>query len=128
MSSHVIFSRARLLKYASTSSLRAGLEAVAATTEARIGVTAGWDGFEWLDEDGNLQSVAALELPMVDKLGARDVFLGAFTLAIGEGKDMALAARFANAAACLKSSKPGGRGAIPCRTEIWEQLETPDVD
>lgn len=128
MSSHVIFSRAGLLQYASTSNLRAGLEAVAAKTEARIGVTAGWDGFEWLDKNGNLQSVAALELPMVDKLGARDVFLGAFTLAIGEEKDMALAARFANAAACLKSSKPGGRGAIPCRTEIWEQLETPDVD
>lgn len=128
MASHVVFSRSGLLQYSATADMRAGIEAVAAMTEARIGVTAGWDGFEWLDEDGVLQNVAALGLPLIDKLGARDVFLGAFALAIGEEKDLELAARFANAAAGLKCSKPGGRGAIPCRAEIWDVLDNADVD
>lgn len=128
MASHVVFSRAGLLQYTAAADVRSSLEAVAATTEARIGVTAGWDGFEWLDEDGALQRVAALEMPVIDKLGARDVFLGAFALAIGEEKDLEMAARFANAAAGLKCSKPGGRGAIPCRAEIWERLSATDDD
>ncbi|MDA0786177.1 MAG: PfkB family carbohydrate kinase [Proteobacteria bacterium] len=128
MASHVIFSHTGLLQYSATADMRAGLEAVAATTEARIGVTAGWDGFSWLDEDGKVQTIAALNLPVIDTLGARDVFLGAFALAIGEEKDLELAALFANAAAGLKCSKPGGRGAIPCRAEIWELLGEPESD
>ncbi|MBT5945588.1 MAG: sugar kinase [Rhodospirillaceae bacterium] len=128
MASHVVFSHAGLLQYSGTPDVRTALEAVAATTEARVGVTAGWDGFSWLNEDGHMQSVAALDLPVIDKLGARDVFLGAFALAIGEEKDLDLAARFANAAAGLKSSKPGGRGAIPCRAEIWELLDDVEPD
>lgn len=128
MASHVIFSHAGLLQFSATADMRAGLEAVTAMTEARIGVTAGWDGFSWLDEDGVLQNVAALDLPVIDKLGARDVFLGAFALALGEEKDMELAARFANTAAGLKSSKPGGRGAIPCRAETWELLDSAEAD
>ena len=123
MASHVVFSRAGLLQFSSATDVRAGLETVASTTDARIGVTAGWDGFDWLAEDGTVQSVAALDLPVIDKLGARDVFLGAFALAIGEEKELELAAHFANAAAGLKCSKPGGRGAIPCRAEIWERLD-----
>ncbi len=128
MASHVVFSPAGLLQYSASADVRTGLEAVAATTEARIGVTAGWDGFSWLDEDGRIQNIAALDLPVIDKLGARDVFLGAFALAIGEGKDLDLAAQFANAAAGLKCSKPGGRGAIPCRAEIWELLGETESD
>jgi len=128
MASHVVFSRAGLLQYSGRADVRTGLEAVAATTEARVGVTAGWDGYEWLDEDGAFQSIAALGIPVIDRLGARDVFLGAFALAIGEEKDLGLASRFANAAAGLKSSKPGGRGAIPCRAEIWERLENSEPD
>lgn len=123
MASHVIFSHAGLLQQSGTADLRAGIEAVAAMTEARIGVTAGWDGFSWLDEDGTIRNIPALDLPVIDKLGARDVFLGAFALAIGEEKELDLAARFANAATGLKCSKPGGRGAIPCRAEIWEILD-----
>jgi sulfofructose kinase len=128
IASHVVFSHAGLFQYSAKADMRAGLEAVAAMTEARIGVTAGWDGFSWLDEDGVLQSVAALNLPVIDKLGARDVFLGAFALALGEEKDMELAARFANTAAGLKCSKSGGRGAIPCRAEIWEILNGAEAD
>ncbi|MEP4380403.1 MAG: PfkB family carbohydrate kinase [Alphaproteobacteria bacterium] len=123
MASHVVFSRAGLLQYSAVADMQASLEAVAATTEARVSVTAGWDGFSWLDEEGKMHSIAALDLPVIDKLGARDVFLGAFALAIGEEKDMALAAQFANTATGLKCSKPGGRGAIPCRAEIWEILD-----
>ena len=128
MASHVVFSHARLLQYSGTPDARTALEAVAVTTESRVGVTAGWDRFSWLNQDSQIQSVAALDLPVIDKLGARDVFPGAFALAIGEEKNLDLVARFANAAADLKSSKPGGRGAIPCRSEIWELLDDVEPD
>lgn len=128
MASHVVFSHAGLLQHSGTTDVRSALEAAASVTEARVGVTAGWDGFSWLDDDGQLQSVPALDLPVIDKLGARDVFLGAFALAIGEAKELDLAARFATAAAGLKCSKPGGRGAIPCRAEIWELLDSAGDD
>ncbi len=128
MASHVVFSYAGLLQHSGTTDVRAGLEAAASTTEARVGVTAGWNGFSWLDEDGQLQTTPALDLPVVDKLGARDVFLGALALAVGEEKSLDLAARFAIAAAGLKCSKPGGRGAIPCRAEIWDLLGDVEAD
>lgn len=127
MASHVVFSRAGLLQFTETTEIHAGLSAVATATEARIGVTSGWDGFEWLDEDGSPQRIAPLDVAMIDRLGARDVFLGAYALAIGEGKDPALAAGFANAAAGLKCTRPGGRGAIPHRAEIWEILNAADA-
>ncbi len=128
MASHVVFSHAGLLQHSGTPDVQAALESVAATTEACVGVTAGWDGFSWLDENGQIQNVATLDLPVIDKLGARDVFLGAFALAIGEGKNVTLAARFANAAACIKCSKPGGRGAIPHRAEIWDLMDEVESD
>lgn len=126
LASHVVFSRAGLLQFTGTPDIHAGLEAVAAATEAHVGVTAGWDGFDWRDENGAIQTVPALGQPVIDRVGTRDVFLGAFALAIGEQKDIALSARFANTAAGLKGARPGGRGAIPSRAEIWDLLDRTD--
>lgn len=127
LAGYVVFSKAGLEQYTGRSDIPGALEAAAANTEARVGVTSGWDGFDWLDEDGSAQRAAPLDLPLIDTLGARDVFLGAFALALGERKGLDLAARFANAAAGLKCAKPGGRGAIPCRAEIWELLDAADA-
>jgi sulfofructose kinase len=55
---------------------------------------------------------------VVDTLGAGDVFHGAFVLAVAEGRAVAEAARFANAAAALKCTRAGGRAGIPTRAEV----------
>lgn len=123
LSSHVIFSRAGLLQYTGSIDISAGLSKAAESTEGMVGVTAGAEGFYWLDEDGVQQHLAALDVTAVDTLGAGDVFHGAFALAISEEKDIETAARFANIAAGLKCSRPGGRAGIPGRAEVWQILE-----
>jgi sulfofructose kinase len=59
----------------------------------------------------------------IDTLAAGDVFHGAFTLAIGEGRDVTGAARFANAAAALKCTRFGGRLGAPSRAEVEALLQ-----
>jgi sulfofructose kinase len=58
----------------------------------------------------------------VDTVGAGDVFHGAFTLALAEGRDLAGAMRFAAAAAGLKCTRIGGSGAAPYRAEVEAML------
>ena len=51
----------------------------------------------------------APEVDAVDTLAAGDVWHGAFTSTLGEGRPVAAAARFANTAAALKCTRFGGR-------------------
>ena len=127
LSSHVVFSLAGLAQFSDTSDIESGLRKTLDATNAAIGVTAGADGFYWLDrENGEARHTPALDVTPIDTLGAGDVFHGAFALAIGEGKDIETAARFANAAAGLKCARPGGRDAIPSRAEVWGLLQKID--
>ena len=57
-------------------------------------------------------------VPVVDTLGAGDVWHGAFALALAEGRDEAAAVRFASAAAALKVQRTGGRSGAPTRAEL----------
>jgi sulfofructose kinase len=127
VASHILFSPASLGKFTGESDAKAGLERAAERTEAMVAVTSGTDSIRWIDDDSAHRTVVPLDAPLIDPLGARDLLHGAFTLAIGEGKDAGTAARFACVAAGLKSSRPGGRGAIPLRREIWEILDREDA-
>ncbi len=62
--------------------------------------------------------VAALPTIPVDTTAAGDTFCGAMATALAEGKTLADAVRFANAAASLSVSKMGARPSIPMRKEI----------
>ena len=84
------------------------------------GVTMGGAGIYWI-ENGKLIQQSAFSVEVVDTLGAGDVFHGALALAIAEGRKIADAIRFANAAAALKCTKPGGRAGIP-HYQAVEQL------
>ena len=121
LSSHAIFSLAGLSQFTGTSDVDSGLQKVRKMTDGVVGVTAGSQGFYWLSDTGTVH-IPALEVTAIDTLGAGDVFHGAFALAIGEGKDMETAAHFANIAAGLKCSRPGGRDAVPSRGEVWAVL------
>lgn len=128
LASHVIFSLPGLAQFTDISDIVAGLRKAREATEAVIGVTAGADGFYWLNQDGDeVYRLPALKVDAIDTLGAGDVFHGAFALAIGEEKSVEEAAQFANAAAGLKCARSGGRDAIPSRAEVWDVLATSTI-
>lgn len=82
-----------------------------------LGVTLGAAGYLWLEGDA-ARSSSAPAVQVRDTLGAGDVFHGAYALALAEGRDIAAAAAFANVAAALKCTRPGGRAGIPDRAEV----------
>jgi sulfofructose kinase len=124
LADYVIFSAPALARFAGLPDAADPAEALA-VAQGRcpgiVGVTAGADGFLWL-EAGQVHHAPAPSVAVVDTLGAGDVFHGAFALAIAEGKDLAQAARFANMAAALKCTRAGGRAGIPDRAEVDRAL------
>lgn len=54
----------------------------------------------------------------VDTVGAGDAFSGALAVALAEGRALADAAAWANAAAALAVTKPGAQAALPSRPDI----------
>ena len=94
-----------------------GLRYAQDLTRGIVGVTLGQDGFLWL-EGGVERHLTAPTVSAVDTLAAGDIFHGAFALCIGERSSVADAARFANAAAAIKCTRPGGRLGAPSRAEV----------
>jgi sulfofructose kinase len=112
---HVAFSHAALSDYTGES------DPVRALAQAGLAgwccVTVGADGVHVLDR-GVHQHLPGFRVPVVDTLGAGDVWHGAFALALAEGQCEADAVRFASAAAALKVQRHGGRAGAPTRAEL----------
>ncbi len=117
LADHVLFSAAALRHHAGSEGADGLRRMQPAAPRAVLGVTLGAEGFLWL-EDGAPQRSPAPAVDVVDTLGAGDVFHGAYALALAEGRPVEAAARFANAAAALKCTRPGGRAGIPARFEV----------
>lgn len=117
LASHVIFSAQGLTDLTGEEDLPAGLKQARDRLPGFVAVTDGQAGVYWLEEDG-LANEPGFPVDVVDTLGAGDVWHGAFALALGEGRDLRLALRFANAAASLKCSRPGGRDGTPDRAAV----------
>jgi sulfofructose kinase len=98
------------------------LQAVDATTDAWCCVTLGDSGTIYMS-DGELRKVAAHEVRVSDTLGAGDVWHGAFTLALAEGRSTNNAMTFASAAAALKVQNGGGRAGCPTRENVEDLLQ-----
>ena len=79
-------------------------------------MTDGADDVLWLE--GRAAAEPVFAVAAVDTLGAGDVFHGAFTLALAEGRDLVHAMRFAAAAAGLKCTRVGGSAGAPTRNEV----------
>jgi ribokinase len=62
--------------------------------------------------------VEAFPVNAADTTAAGDVFNGAFAVALAEGKPVAEAARFANAAAAISVTRPGAQSSVPSREEV----------
>ena len=50
--------------------------------------------------------------------GAGDAYAAAFAVALAEGRSLPAAARFANAAAALKTTRLGAQAGLPHRQEV----------
>jgi sulfofructose kinase len=116
---HAVFSQAALARLSASDDPIEGLRWARANTRptCHVGVTLGEQGYAWL-EDRHARHLAAHAVGVVDTLGAGDVFHGAYALGLAEGHGVAAAARFANAAAAIKCSRPSGRRGVPTRADV----------
>lgn len=90
---------------------------LAANGHRRVIVTLGANG-SLLWEGGKERHVPAFPVAAVDTTAAGDTFCGALAAALGEGKAMPEALRFASAAGALCASRAGALPSIPRREEI----------
>jgi sulfofructose kinase len=120
VASHVVFSTEGLRATAGTHDLGAGLERIAAVTRSFLAVTDGPNGMFWRvpGAQGKSRRMAAFPIQPVDTLAAGDVFHGAFTLALTEGREEFEAFRFAAAAAAIKCTRFGGIIGAPGGAEV----------
>jgi sulfofructose kinase len=120
--SHAVFSLPTLASYVGVDDPAGALEAATAITAGMPIATDGSRGVFWW-EDGACRHLPALEVEVVDTLGAGDVFHGAFVLALAEARPVADGLAWAGAAAALKCTRFGGRAGIPSRAEVDQFLE-----
>jgi ribokinase len=62
--------------------------------------------------------VPGYRVTAVDTTAAGDVFNGAFAVALAEGRTVAAAAAFANAAAAISVGRHGAQSSVPTRAEV----------
>ena len=120
--SHVVFSRDGLAACLGADGLDAGLAEARRLVPGHLAVTLGAEGVAWLDGT-TVRRLPAFRVRAVDTLGAGDVFHGALTLALAEGRPWQEALVFASAAAAVKCSRPSGRGSFPTRSDVHRLME-----
>jgi ribokinase len=82
-----------------------------------VAVTLGANGLALADAE-TCTHIPVFQVDAVDATAAGDTFCGALALALGEGKPLLDAARFASAASALAVTKVGAQTSIPSRCEI----------
>lgn len=114
---HAVFSLPTLAGFVGVDDPAGALEAATEFTDGLPVATAGDQGVYWW-EGGACRHLPAVEIEVVDTLGAGDVFHGAFALALAESRPVREALRWASAAAAVKCTRFGGRDGIPTRAEV----------
>jgi ribokinase len=109
---------------------RSGAAAAAKALAARgvkiVIITMGKAGALLLDNQ-RFEWVPAPEVTAVDSTAAGDVFCGALTVALSEGKSIKKAVEFACAAAALSVTRMGAQTSAPSRSEV-DKFWPPIVD
>lgn len=68
--------------------------------------------------NGKAEMVPALKVEAVDTTAAGDVFNGALTVALSEGRSLKEAARFACKASAISVTRVGAQSSAPYRNEV----------
>jgi ribokinase len=71
---------------------------------------------------GNAAWVKSFHVDAIDTVGAGDCFNGALAVAMLEGNDPWVAARFASAAAAISVTRRGAQASMPSRVEVDDFL------
>lgn len=71
-----------------------------------------------LCSEGKSEVVPAYKVKAVDTTAAGDVFNGAMTVALSEGRDLFEASRFACKASAISVTRPGAQSSAPYRNEV----------
>lgn len=121
--SHLLFASEQVQETAGIADDGDALRRLARLTPAFLAATRGPRGTIWLNEAGHLEETPAFPVEAVDTLGAGDVFHGAFTLRLAEGRKVREALQFAAAAAALKCTRHGGGMAAPQHIEVTAFLQ-----
>jgi ribokinase len=100
---------------------REGALALAAIGISQVIVTLGEHGV-LICEDGKALEIPAHPVNVVDTVAAGDAFVGAFAVALLEGKNVEQAARWGNAAGALAVTRAGAQPSLPDRTELEQFL------
>jgi sulfofructose kinase len=90
-------------------------------------VTLGKDGCVGVSKDGYFE-VPTFDTPVVDTLGAGDVYHGGYIVRLLNGLSAKEAARFANAVSSIKVTSIGGRSGIPDYDMVMEFMRTGKID
>ncbi len=117
LGSHVIASSEGLRGTTGENDFGKGLASLAEHVTGFLAVTDGEHGVSWRDRD-TLRHMPGFNVPVVDTLGAGDVFHAGFALRLAETGDVAEAMRFGSAAAALKCTRFGGAAGAPHRAEV----------
>jgi ribokinase len=92
-------------------------EVLQARGASNVIITLGERGAYVLDNEEGAW-IPAFNVRSVDSTGAGDVFNGALAVALGEGRSLFEAARFAGAAAAIAVTRHGAQSSVPSRSEI----------
>ena len=87
----------------------------------RVVVTLGARGAVWCEGDA-VASIAPFPVAAVDATAAGDAFAGALAAALGQGRPLDRALRFASAAGALAATRRGAQESLPSREEIEDLL------
>lgn len=88
----------------------------------KLVITQGSHGVSTCLKSGEIVLVPARKAAVVDTTGAGDTLNGAFAVGLSEGKDIAEALAFANAAAGLSTEKFGAQGGMPVYDEVMKAM------
>ena len=78
-------------------------------------------------EEGYFE-MSSFQVPVVDTVGAGDVFHGAYVVGLLRGLSPKEAARLATGVSCIKCTRIGGRAGIPDWDTVQKYLETGEID
>ncbi len=89
----------------------------------KVVLTLGKRGAYWSDESGE-GFIAAPAVTSIDTTAAGDCFSGALAVALAEKESLAVAVKFACAAASISVTRMGAQASMPSRREVNDMLHT----
>jgi ribokinase len=109
------------IKVTGDSSAAAAADALLKMGVGTVIVTMGKRG-AYVAAAGKREWMAAFKVKAVDTTAAGDIFNGALAVALGEGRGLSDAVRFAQAAAAISVTRSGAQPSAPTRAEIVRML------